>query len=364
MPAAPFTKWSLAAMAIALGGVGAAWAVGGGAMFSPGALHAGDSTVTRLGAVTSHASLATRCGSCHPAPWSGATTGERCLECHTDIQAERRDSSALHARLGDAGGCLSCHTEHLGPRGNLTRFDVRGDAHDALGFSLAAHRETAEGARFGCFDCHESGRWRFQQARCESCHREYQPGFVATHAKDWGRDCVACHDGKDRFSRGAFDHDRLGFPLAGAHVRTACTACHADVRALAGFREAPTTCIGCHRADDDHRGSFGDDCGACHGTDTWEAAAFEHEFPLDHGEEGRIACRTCHEDRTNWTSYTCYGCHEHTPARIRAEHAEEGIDRDLENCVRCHPTGQEDEGEDGGRRERRGGREQERDDDH
>ena len=31
----------------------------------------------------------------------------------------------------------------------------------------------------------------------------------------------------------------------------------------------------------------------------------------------------------------CYGCHEHTPAKIRAEHQEEGI-RDFEKYVDCH----------------------------
>jgi hypothetical protein len=114
-------------------------------------------------------------------------------------------------------------------------------------------------------------------------------------------------------------------------------------------------CIGCHRADDEHRGEFGSDCGECHSVETWEGARFDHEFPLDHGEEGTIPCRTCHEDRTNYKSYTCYGCHEHSPARIRAKHDEEGITgRELEDCVRCHPTGREHEGEGrGGEREGR-----------
>lgn len=351
MPA-PFTKWTLIAMALALAGAGTTWSIGGGAIFSPGALHAGDSTAATLGGVTSHAALGNRCGSCHPAPWSDESAGTRCLACHTDIQAEGRDSSGLHARLAKQETCISCHTEHRGAAGNLTRQDLVGIEHDAFGFSLAAHRETAQGARFTCADCHEPDRWDLPRDRCESCHRDYQPEFVADHVRDWGSDCAECHDGADRFSRGAFDHDRLDFPLTGAHRRTACKACHADVRALAGFGDAQTTCVGCHRADDEHDGSFGDDCGACHRTERWEDATLDHEFPLDHGEEGPIPCRTCHEERGNWESYTCYGCHEHTPARIRAEHEEEGIVRDLENCVRCHPTGREDEAEEGGRRTR------------
>jgi hypothetical protein len=43
---------------------------------------------------------------------------------------------------------------------------------------------------------------------------------------------------------------------------------------------------------------------------------------------------TCHKAQ-DYRAYTCYGCHEHTPANIRAEHQKEGI-RDFENCVDCH----------------------------
>ncbi|MGQ9768653.1 MAG: hypothetical protein ACUVSS_15535 [Anaerolineae bacterium] len=42
-------------------------------------------------------------------------------------------------------------------------------------------------------------------------------------------------------------------------------------------------------------------------------------------------------------AYTCYGCHEHTPAKIESEHLEEGI-WNFADCVKCHPTGREGEG--------------------
>ena len=44
---------------------------------------------------------------------------------------------------------------------------------------------------------------------------------------------------------------------------------------------------------------------------------------------------TDHQMRISKRQPPCYGCHEHTPANIRAEHEEEGI-RDFENCVECH----------------------------
>jgi hypothetical protein len=64
---------------------------------------------------------------------------------------------------------------------------------------------------------------------------------------------------------------------------------------------------------------------------------------LGHG--GGTTCATCHP--SGFVSYTCYGCHEHDPASVRSEHLEEGISN-FENCVSCHPTGQEDEAEGGG----------------
>jgi len=54
-------------------------------------------------------------------------------------------------------------------------------------------------------------------------------------------------------------------------------------------------------------------------------------------------------------AYTCYGCHEHTPAKIRAEHEEEGI-RDFSDCVQCHRSAQEEPRERGREGGREGGR--------
>ena len=82
---------------------------------------------------------------------------------------------------------------------------------------------------------------------------------------------------------------------------------------------------------------------------------FDHEFPLDHGSRGRASeCSVCHQDAPrSYRTYTCYGCHEHSPARVAAEHREEGV-RNLDDCVRCHATGREHEGR-GERGERRRG---------
>lgn len=270
------SRLTLAVAAVAMVGVGAALTVSGGSMFSPGALHAGDSTPATLGGVSSHAELSRACGSCHATMGSTRPMAVRCLECHTDIRDQFADSTALHGSRSDVRACLTCHTEHLGALASLTRMD----------------------------------------------------GSPAAHAQ-------------------------LGFPLDGAHRDAPCAGCHTREGSGRRFTRAPRTCIGCHAQDDTHEGEFGTDCASCHTTSTWEGASFSHDvFPLDHGGEGRIPCATCHEDRTNYKSYTCYGCHEHSPARVAAEHRGEVRSSDLRDCVRCHAGGRE-HGDEGERREGR-----------
>jgi hypothetical protein len=354
-PTAPTRLGGIAA-AVALAAVLAAWGLSHGAIFSPGELHAGDSTPRVLGSVRSHAELAGRCGACHAPPWGAGGMSARCVACHRDVGREvaARDTASVHGVLTAGDRCQGCHTDHAGPTGAITRVKGFDAAHGRLGFALDAHRRTSDGAPFTCAGCHEGGGFAFDDARCESCHREYQDRFVTTHVSAWGSDCRACHDGTDRFSRGAFAHDTTAFRLDGAHVRAGCDGCHTATRTLADFRKAPVTCVGCHEKDDTHRGEMGTDCGSCHGTARWDDATFAHEaFPLDHGGEGRIACRTCHEDAANYKSYTCYNCHEHSRERVAAEHRGEVRRTNLDDCLACHRGGR---GEGGGDSERRGRR--------
>lgn len=285
-----FSRVSLTSALVTVAVVGGLVISTGGAMFSPGDLHAGRTSTASdsvrgdrtLGGIRSHAELSHDCDRCHVPPGSGDRMERRCLACHTEIASEMRegmrDSSAratgfVHGTLRDASSCLNCHTEHRGANGTLTRVDGSASA-----------------------------------------------------------------------------HEQLGFPLDGAHAKASCASCHQRTPGDNRFSKAPTTCVGCHERDDKHDGGFGADCASCHSTTTWRGARFSHDvFPLDHGGEGQIACATCHTDGTNYKQYTCMGCHEHSPARIEAEHRGEVNTSNLADCLRCHRGGRGEGGEHEGR---------------
>ncbi|HNA31042.1 MAG TPA: class III cytochrome C family protein, partial [Thiobacillaceae bacterium] len=99
-------------------------------------------------------------------------------------------------------------------------------------------------------------------------------------------------------------------------------------------------CQSCHKSPKDalHRQITGN-CSQCHGQAKWVPATFDHDrhFVLD--GDHNVKCATCHV-RNDYASYTCYGCHEHTPDNIRREHIEEGI-RDFKDCAECHRSADE-----------------------
>lgn len=119
----------------------------------------------------------------------------------------------------------------------------------------------------------------------------------------------------------------------------------------------PHECYNCHEEPDIHAGQFGLNCARCHTLQAWKPAMLNrHTFFLDHGDEGQVACQTCHT--YTYSDYTCYGCHEHTREEMQQVHAQEGIP-EVEasvrfpypwekiglrvGCADCHPTGQSGE---------------------
>ncbi len=308
--------------------------ISGNSMFSPGALNA--QAGEALGGMSSHAQIGKACGKCHAPFWSAERMSDLCLGCHTAISREMEDPSSLHVKLvgGASVPCQFCHTEHHGADAALTVMDTGTFPHEVTGFSLAKHLVQTGNDPFACTDCHTRGIAFFDPLICAECHLSLDKTYTESHIQDFGETCLACHDGVDRFSN--FDHNLTEFPLDGAHVNMGCTECHKNKV----FKGTAAECGACHTEPAYHAGLFtGQVCSACHNSAAWNPARYDrqHTFPMDHGEKNNT-CADCHiPDLTTWTCTTC-----HERAEVEEKHREEGIS-DFEDCLGCHPTGQEDE---------------------
>ncbi|WP_456379882.1 cytochrome c3 family protein [Thiolapillus sp.] len=194
-------------------------------------------------------------------------------------------------------------------------------------------------------------------------HAEFSDDCFACHTPFIGSTpdkCIACHKVADigiRTTTGlAIDKEKKSVAFHQKLREDDCVACHSDHKGVQAYRpigqfshtllypEMARECSSCHASPDDslHRKTKGE-CSSCHDAESWVPATFDHDqyfvFDRDHDTE----CATCHIN-DNYSTYTCYGCHEHSRSKIRGEHVEEGI-YEYENCVECHRSADEDEAE-------------------
>ena len=332
-----FSRWGCLGGLLLVAGVALAIAVSGGAIFSPGQLTAHADDVVPSMSLASHAEIGNDCAQCH-APFTGITA-ERCQVCHVGIADERTAGSGLHGALpaAQARRCDGCHTDHQGRDFDPSAAALQQFDHNLVGFTLARHLADFVGSPITCHDCHSSGDYQSEPAACAACHGQAEAAFMEQHLAAFGARCLDCHDGSD--SASGFDHSSTDFPLDGRHATLECAACHNPAVAPA---ETENQCAGCHAEPPLHAGLFGTDCAGCHTATAWQPATLpDHRFPLDHGGAGLIPCATCHTE--SFAVYTCTNCHEHEPADIIEEHAEEGIVGEaLLLCAACHPNGEKD----------------------
>ncbi len=283
---------------------------GGGQIFSAGALNAQPGEP--LGGVTSHAEIS-ECSACHVPFWSSERMSDRCLTCHQTVALQMFNPQSLHGAVmaqNPGAQCRACHPEHRGAAALLTRFDTASFPHEALGFSLAGHQTNVLQKPFACKDCHREG-YDFSVSTCDECHRLINADFMTAHVNQFGAECLACHDGVDRFGKN-FDHAAF-FALEGKHAQAECSACHLDPRAPMDFKLASSDCVSCHQKDDKHEGRFGTACGVCHSPDGWKPAKFNHDlaaFKLE-GKHVDVACEQCHVNNVfKGTPMACVSCHQ------------------------------------------------------
>ena len=320
--------------------------------------------------IAGHADLENECSNCHKAFVAGEQTA-LCLDCHEEIAADVKSKQGFHgwfAKQTPDLVCKTCHTEHKGRDADIVGLNPNAFDHGHTDFPLRGSHVGVD-----CAACHESDKaFRDAPSACVACHGKEQP-----HMERLGDDCAGCHSEERQWPDVVFDHSTTDFPLRGAHTDVTCAACHVDEvwdglpqtcvschsrddvhrgtrgtdcgkchtntdwsgakfdhKAETGFallgrhadlacsachldgmklKKPPKDCVGCHSADDAHRGRFGTDCGACHGVTTWKNE-YDHLAETGYallGAHETLACESCHKGAlTDPLPKTCVGCHE------------------------------------------------------
>lgn len=239
----------------------------------------------------SHQKINNDCFACH-APMQGVTNN-KCISCHklNEIGLKTNNSAITHTDKSKISfhevlkmqSCTSCHSDH---QGIYTTPNAGSFKHNLITESIVNN--------------------------CLNCHEEYHDELHSSVTSS----CKNCHNFESWKTITHFDHNLIN-------------------------TGKDKNCLACHKKPDDAlHTAVTNNCFTCHTLTEWKPATFEHNsyFVLD--GDHNTDCVTCHKNN-KFDSYTCYGCHEHTPGNIASEHREEGIN-DIKDCVRCHKSADED----------------------
>jgi hypothetical protein len=272
------------------------------------------------------------CDDCHgDGVYAGKDTA--CYSCHQGDYAGTADPN--HAQAGFSTDCTLCH-------GTSTWSGATFDHGQTLFPLTGAHLALI------CADCHGDGVYAGKDTACYSCHAAaFQTATNPDHvAAGFQTDCSACHT-TSTWLGARYTH--VNIPLSGAHTGLQCDDCHGD----GVYAGKSTECIACHQADYDATTNpnhanlgFSTDCLLCHNMVTWQGATFDHDsqfFPIYSGaHQGRWNdCSDCHTNPTNYTVFSCLGCHPHSDQnKTDGDHTGvSGYSYDSQACYSCHPRG-------------------------
>lgn len=235
----------------------------------------------------------TPCRDCHKDKEHYTAAPKTCIGCH------RKDDDGPKGHQGLYGAkCESCHDAKAWKPSTFnhdsdTRYPLRG-----------RHRATP------CSECHAGVLYKLKTSTvCYDCHKQDDK-----HKDSLGRECGSCHTERGWKETLKFDHDATSFPLLGKHIDARCEACHKSPV----FKDAPKSCHTCHKSEDKHRGSLGEQCGDCHGERDWKVVKgrFDHgrtKFPLRNAHAApKVKCDACHQDLLSYrkTAVECQACHK------------------------------------------------------
>jgi len=278
-----------------------------------------------------HAKIENQCSKCH-ANFDKSNQSPLCLECHTKINTDIKNSKGFHSNLSqkERNQCQLCHSDHKGRNFNITSLDIDHFDHSKTEFELEGIHK-----RLSCDDCHKvsekklkekEGAFRLElkAGKCLSCHADQ-------HENKLDKKCSKCHN-QTNWHVNKFDHNKTDFALKGKHQQVACKLCHInDVSVKIGSQ-----CTTCHLSKDKHLGVFGKKCTACHSEKTWKKEHYDHFKETKYrlvGKHKKLACSTCHttpvskNNNASKTNETCNSCHKNDDIHS----GNNGT-----NCEQCH----------------------------
>ncbi len=231
----------------------------------------------------------------------GKHGGVQCESCHlnahstSDFKSIPTNCSSCHQKddvhKGQLGAeCEACHTPSAWKPSNYD--------HNLSAFKLIGAHATVP-----CANCHVNGVFKGTQSTCYGCHQKDD-----IHKASLGQNCDGCHT-TQAWKPSTFDHKLSSFILSGAHANVLCEKCHINNV----FSGTPSNCYACHQKDDNHAGRFGQNCNACHTTQAWRPATFNHNLSFFKlvGAHASVACAKCHVNNIfKGTQSACIACHQ------------------------------------------------------
>ncbi|MEJ2758482.1 MAG: cytochrome c3 family protein [Anaerolineales bacterium] len=312
--------------------------------------------------------MGTQCATCHtPVNWNETTFDHRitgflligghdglaCDNCHVDKTYQGANPACISCHAADephngqfGTDCAACHVVTTWSDIHFTHnASFAQDCQSCHAVDKPANHYPGQ-----CSACHSTNAWKpasfdHQVAGatdCQSCHAVDKP------ANHYSGQCSACHS-TNAWKPASFNHQVAGATdcischsnkKPANHFSGQCSACHStNAWKPASFNHkvaGATDCISCHSGNKPAN-HFSGQCSQCHSTNAWKPASFKHDFPLNHGG-ANSQCTLCHTNN-NYNAYTCFGCHEHDPARMQDKHKE--VSNYSNNCIQCHPGGRE-----------------------
>lgn len=275
------------------------------------------------------------CESCHKnGVFSG--TSKNCVFCHqTNFDLSKNPN---HIAAGFSTECQTCHSTFSWQPAS---FD-----HNTTAFPLTGNHTSV-----ACASCHKNEVFKGLPSTCFSCHQtDYNNVVSPNHVTgQFSTDCQTCHT-TSVWNPSSFSHNSTAFPLTGAHNTTSCESCHKN----GVFKGTSKTCYPCHQSDftkvtnPNHvSGKFPVNCETCHTAVAWKPSTFNHDglyFPIYSGKHNGkwSSCVQCHEQSTNYKSFTCMssGCHTKSSTDSK-HHSVSGYSYTASACYSCHPKGKE-----------------------